>query len=86
MNTVSIADAILFLIPNSQFRIVEDDLSTLEFYAPEGQVHPTQAQVDKAIKDVAAARIKEQQDKATQKAALLNRLGLTEDELQTILG
>ena len=86
MNKVTIMDAILFLIPNSQFRIVEDDLSTLEFYAPEGQVHPTQAQVDKAKKDLEAARIKEQSDKAAQKAALLNRLGLTEYELQTILG
>jgi hypothetical protein len=86
MNSISIADAILFLIPNSQFRIVEDDLSTLEFFTPQGQVHPTQAQVDKAKKDLEAARIKEQADKATQKAALLNRLGLSEDEFQTILG
>ena len=86
MNNVTIMDAILFLIPNSQFRIVEDDLSTLEFFSPEGQIHPTQAEVDKAMKNVAAARLKEQEDKAAQKAALLNRLGLTEDELQTILG
>jgi len=86
MNNISIAEVIAFLIPNSEFRIVEDDLSTLEFYAPESQVHPTQAEVDKAKKDLEAARIKEQSDKATQKAALLNRLGLTEAELQTILG
>jgi len=86
MNNVTIAEAIQFLVPNSEFRIVENDLSTLEFYLPEGQIHPTQPEVDKAIKDLAAARIKEEQDKATKKAALLARLGLTEDELQTILG
>lgn len=86
MNNISVAEAIRFLIPNSEFRIIEDDLSTLEFYSPEGQAHPTQGEVDKAKKDLEAAIIKAQSDKATQKAALLNRLGLTEDELQTILG
>ena len=43
----------------------------------------TQYQADKAAE---AAKQAEEDAKATEKAALLVRLGLTEDELKTILG
>ena len=85
MNNISISDAILFLIPNSEFRIVADDLTTLEFFNPKGQKHPTQSQIDAAIVQITADRINKAEAKATEKAALLARLGLTADEAKLLL-
>jgi hypothetical protein len=86
MNNISISDAILFLIPNSEFRIVENDLSTLEFFSPVGQKHPTQAEVDAAIATLTTVNAQKAADKAANKAALLEKLGITEDEAKLLLG
>ena len=71
MRNILITDAILFLIPNSEFRIVEDDLSTLEFFNPVGQKHPTQAEVNAAIEKLTADAVAAETKAATDKAALL---------------
>jgi hypothetical protein len=86
MNSISISDAILFLIPNSEFRIVENDLSTLEFFSPVGQKHPTEAEVAAAIETLKTANAQKIAEKAADKAALLEKLGITEDEARLLLG
>jgi hypothetical protein len=85
MNNISISDAISFLIPNSEFRIVEDDLTTLEFFSPKGQKHPTQSEIDAAVEQIKADRLIETEAKATEKAALLAKLGITYDEAKLLL-
>jgi hypothetical protein len=86
MNSISISDAILFLIPNSEFRIVEDDLSTLEFFSPVGQKHPTGAEVTAAIETLKTVNAQKAAEKAADKAALLEKLGITADEAALLLG
>ena len=77
--------AIQYLRPNSEFSYTEDDYSTIKWYALEGDA-PTQKEINDAIKVVKANEIAEAKAKATAKAAILDRIGLTADELQTILG
>ena len=85
MKNITISDAILFLIPNSEFRIESDDLGTLEFFSPKGQKHPTQTEIDAAIVQLTATRTQNAADKAAEKTALLARLGLTEAEAKLLL-
>jgi hypothetical protein len=86
MTNITISDAILFLVPNAEFRIVDNDLSTLEFFSPEGQEHPTEAEVTAAIETLKTANAQKVVQKAADKAALLEKLGITEDEAKLLLG
>ncbi len=80
-----LAEAILKLKPNSEFTYSNRDYSTINWIVLEGQA-PTQAEIDEAIEQVKADEITEAQAKATQKAALLERLGISEDEARLLLG
>ena len=80
-----LSDAILKLKPNSQFVYYGSDYSTIKWDVLDGEA-PTQKEIDAAIKEVKADEVAEAKAKATAKAAILNRIGLTVDELQTILG
>jgi hypothetical protein len=77
--------AIRKLKPDAEFSLIEDDYSTIKWDVLEGKA-PTQKQIDDAIEQVKADEITEAETKATAKAAILDRLGLTADELKTILG
>jgi len=76
--------AIRKLKPNSQFSYIDDDYSTIKWDVLDGDA-PTQAEIDAAIEQVKADEIAEAEAKATQKAALLDRLGITEDEAKLLL-
>jgi hypothetical protein len=77
--------AIHKLKPNSSWRFENYDYSTIEWFELEGTA-PTQAEIDAAIEQVKADEITEATTKAAQKAALLERLGITEDEARLLLG
>jgi ribosomal protein S4 len=77
--------AIRKLRPNSEFVISDNDYSTINWIKLEGEA-PTQKEVDAAIKEVKADEVSEIKAKEIQRQAILDRLGLTADELQTILG
>jgi hypothetical protein len=77
--------AIQYLRPGAQFSYTEDNYSTIQWYALEGDA-PTQKEIDAAIEQIKADEITEATTKATQKAALLDRLGITEDEARLLLG
>jgi len=79
-----LSEAILRLRPNSQFYYSNRDYSTIEWIVLEGKA-PTEAEIDDAIEQVKANEITEAAAKATQKAALLERLGITEDEARLLL-
>jgi hypothetical protein len=77
--------AIKKLKPTAEFSFTEDDYSTIKWDVLDGDA-PTQKDIDAAIKEVKADEIAEAKAKATQRQAILDRIGLTADELQTILG
>jgi hypothetical protein len=76
--------AIKKLKPTAEFSFTENDYSTIKWDVLEGKA-PTQAEIDAAIKQVKADEIAEAEAKANQKAALLDRLGITEDEAKLLL-
>jgi hypothetical protein len=77
--------AIHKLKPNSSWRFENYDYSTIEWFELEGTA-PTQTEIDTAIEQIKADEITEAATKAAQRQAILDRIGLTADELQTILG
>jgi hypothetical protein len=80
-----IVKAIAKLKPNSEYAFTDNDYSTIEWFVLEGKA-PTQAEIDAAIIQVQADEAAEAQAKAEAKAALLARLGITEDEARLLLG
>ena len=77
--------AIKSLRPNAEFSFTENDYSTIQWDVLEGSA-PTQKEIDDALKQVKIKERAEAEAKATQKAALLDRLGITEDEAKLLLG
>jgi len=77
--------AIRKLRPDSEFSFIENDYSTIKWDVLEGDA-PTQAEIDEAIEQVKADEITEAEAKAAEKAALLERLGITEAEAKLLLG
>jgi len=80
-----LVQAIRKLKPNSEFSFNNNDYSTIKWDVLEGDA-PTQAEIDAAIEQVKADEITEAATKAAQKAALLERLGITQEEANLLLG
>jgi hypothetical protein len=80
----NLAKAINRLKPTAQFSFKDDNYNTIKWDVLEGDA-PTQAEIDAAIEQVKANDLAEAEAKAAQKAALLDRLGITEDEAKLLL-
>ena len=76
--------AIQLLKPTAEFSFTNDDYSTIKWDVLEGQA-PTQKEIDAAIKEVKADEALAEATKATAKAALLSRLGITAEEARLLL-
>lgn len=76
--------AIYKLKPTAQFVITDNDYSTIVWHNLDGEA-PTQAEIDGAIEQIKADEIAEAEAKATAKAVLLERLGISEDEARLLL-
>lgn len=76
--------AIKRLNPTAEFSFTDDDYSTIKWDVLEGDA-PTKKQIDDAIKAVKAEEANQIEANATAKAALLDRLGITEDEAKLLL-
>jgi hypothetical protein len=76
--------AIKKLKPTAEFSFTEDNYATIKWDVLDGEA-PTQKEIDAAIKEVKADEIAEAQAKATQRQAILDRLGITAEEAQLIL-
>lgn len=85
MENLYLVKAIKKLKPTAEFSFQEDDYSTIKWDVLEGDA-PTQAEIDEAIEQVKADEITEAEAKAAQKAALLERLGITQEEANLLLG
>jgi hypothetical protein len=79
-----LTQAIRKLKPTAEFSFIDNDYSTIKWDVLEGEA-PTQPEIDAAIEQVKADEIAQAEAKAAQKAALLDRLGITEDEAKLLL-
>ena len=76
--------AIRKLKPTAEFSFINNDYSSIKWDVLQGEA-PTQAEIDAAIEQVKADEIQAEATKATDKAALLDRLGITADEAKLLL-
>lgn len=82
---ITISDALFSLRPKAEWSIDNDDLATLVWHTPD--VEPlTQAEVDAEVARLKQAAVNEAAEKAVARAVLLERLGLTDDEFEVLVG
>jgi hypothetical protein len=81
MNHIDKVNAIQFIRPNAQFVLIGDDINWLD----EKQTEPTNAEIKAGLIAYNLATEAEAQAKATAKAALLDRLGITAEEAVLLL-
>lgn len=77
--------AIRSLRPNAEFAFQNNDYATINWIVLEGDA-PTQAEIDAAIIQIQADEASEAEAKAAQRQAILDRLGLTQEESNILLG
>jgi hypothetical protein len=78
-----LSKAIKSLKPSAEFSFNNDDYSTIKWDVLEGKA-PTQTEIDAAIEQIKSDEIAEATAKTVQKAALLERLGITADEAKLL--
>lgn len=76
--------AIQRLKPDAEFTYENRDYSTIKWIKLDGDA-PTQKEIDDAIKAIKADEVKEAKANAVAKSALLEKLGITEDEAKLLL-
>jgi hypothetical protein len=77
--------AIHKLKPESEFSLIDNDYSTIKWDILDGSA-PTQDEIDSAIEQIKMEEISKAAAKAHERAALLERLGITEEEAALLLG
>jgi hypothetical protein len=80
-----LVSAIKLLRPTAEFVFTNEDYSTIQWHILEGTA-PTQAEIDAEIEKIKTQEIADQAAKAHERAALLERLGITENEARLLLG
>jgi hypothetical protein len=76
--------AIFKLRPNAEFSFTNGDYSTIKWDILEGNA-PTEKEIEKAIAEIKTEEQVDVESKAQAKAALLERLGITEEEAKLLL-
>ena len=84
MKNQDISKVIDILVPNAKFVLIGDTLDGLEWL--DERPFPSKSEFDATLKKLPALIKVEQEAKAAQRQALLNRLGITEEEARILLG
>jgi hypothetical protein len=84
MESKYINKAIQLLKPTAEYSFTNDDYATIKWDVLEGSA-PTKAQIAAAIEQIKADEAQAEITKATEKSALLTKLGITEDEAKLLL-
>lgn len=84
MEEIYLTKAIKSLRPTAQFSFQEADYSTIKWDVLEGEA-PSAKEVDEAIKNIKIEESQQAEKAAAKKAAILERLGLTEEEAKLLL-
>ena len=77
--------AIFSLRPSAQFSFINEDYSTIKWDVLDGEA-PTQSEIDAEIVKIKAQEEADKAVKVADKAALLEKLGITEEEASLLLG
>ena len=85
MNEQLLFRAIAKLKPSAEFSFIDGDYSTVQWEKLDG-VAPSKAEVEAAIKVIEAEDKADAAQRVADKAALLERLGITVDEAALLLG
>jgi len=80
-----VTKAIWNLKPHSEYTFSNGDYSTIQWFVLDGEA-PTQAEIDAEIVKIKAAELTAETNRAADRAAVLERIGLTEAEIGLILG
>lgn len=76
--------AIQALKPNNEFTMIDDDPKTI-IWNDENVITPSDAEINAKFEELKIAEVEAEKEKAAQKQAILNRLGITEDEAKLLL-
>jgi hypothetical protein len=76
--------AIRLLKPNSEFSYQNNDYSTIKWDVLDGEA-PSQKEIDVALKKIEADELALEAKTAADKAALLEKLGISSDEAKLLL-
>jgi hypothetical protein len=82
MNTQEITEAILYLHKKAIFTVIGDEIDWLD----ETLAQPTKTEIENAHQALIASKTQAEAQKATDRAALLAKLGISEDEARLLLG
>jgi hypothetical protein len=82
--SLELSQAIQSLRPNSEFSFTNNDYSTIVWDKLEGTPPTAKAVLDEVAR-LKAADLTAEADRVTAKAALLNRLGITQEEATLLL-
>ena len=83
MKTEHLIQAIRNLAPNSEFSFHDNDYSTITWDILEGKA-PTKAQVEAEVAKLETAEIASDESKAASRSALLDRLGISDEEAKLL--
>jgi hypothetical protein len=83
-NKITGGDVMSYLLPNGGWSIRDEDFSSV--YFDEGVDTITEAEFKAGFNTYASWKSQQDQIKAAEKSALLERLGITEDEAKLLLG
>ena len=78
-----LSKAIKKLKPTAEFSITNNDYLTIKWDVLDGKA-PTQSELDKTIEQIKRDEITQAEAKATAKTELLERLGISEDEIKIL--
>lgn len=84
MDTDFLVDAIKYLKPNAEFSYINDDYSTIKWDVLEGDA-PTEAEILAAITIVKKQKADDQAAKDAARQAVLDKLGLSAEEVAALL-
>ena len=79
-----LAEAINLYNPKAQWTLLGDDYATLEWHSVD-IAKPTKAELETLLLEVEAVKAQQEAKAATDKAALLARLGITAEEATLLL-
>ena len=82
MDAKNMTNAISFIRPNAEFALVENKIQWLDKL----QTEPTIIEIEAGLIAYKAKLENDEAQAATDKAALLAKLGITADEFKTLLG
>jgi hypothetical protein len=84
MKNHEIAQVIEILVPNAKFVLIGDSLDGLEWL--DERPFPSESEFNATLKKLPALIKAEEQAKNATRQAILDRIGLTADELKLIIG